>query len=43
LRESIVPLGLGSFDVKQEDSYYRITIIKLIDKLDEQIDIDKRC
>ncbi|ADM28156.1 conserved hypothetical protein [Ignisphaera aggregans DSM 17230] len=43
LRESIVPLGLGSFDVKQEDSYYKITIIKLVDKLDEQIDIVKRC
>jgi len=43
LRESIVPLGLGSFDVKQEGSYYRITIIKLVDKLYEQINVDKRC
>ncbi len=43
LRESIVPLGLGSFDFRQEGSYYRIIIVKLIDRIDEQREIDRRC
>ncbi len=34
IRESIVSLGIGSFDVKQEGSYYRIMIVKLVDRLE---------